>query len=367
MGLSVVQVAYALAPPVSPDAVGGAEQVMALLDAGLASAGHEVAMVAAPGSLTAGRLFPAASAPDGIDGPARFRALEVQAAALRAALAAARADVVHLHGTAFRRVLPPGGPPALATLHLAASQYRPDELRDPSVAFACVSEAQARALPPGVRVAAVVPNGVPLDVFRPDGAKEGYALVLARVCVEKGIAEALRAARRAGAPLVVGGQVFPYPEHRRYFDDEVRPLLDGSRRFVGPVGGREKRRLLARARCLVAASRVPETSSLVAMEALASGTPVVAYRAGALPEIVEDGATGFLVDGEADLADAIREAGRLSPASCRRAAEARFGAERVLAGYARLYRRLARRRNPSPPPGDPSTTPARRAGDARMS
>jgi CelD/BcsL family acetyltransferase involved in cellulose biosynthesis len=169
---------------------------------------------------------------------------------------------------------------------------------------------------------------VPLDAFRPATSKSSYALVLARICPEKGVAPALAAARRAGIPMIVCGAAFPYPDHLRYLEDEVRPLLDGERRFLGPVGRAEKAKLLAAARCLVVPSLAPETSSLVAMEALASGSPVVGRRTGALPEIVEDGLTGFLVDGDDELGEAIRDAARLAPAACRRAAERRFsGAE----------------------------------------
>jgi hypothetical protein len=119
----------------------------------------------------------------------------------------------------------------------------------------------------------------------------------------------------------------------------------------------EKARLLARARCLVVPSFAPETSSLVAMEALASGTPVVARRMGALPQVVEDGFTGFLVETVDDFADALREVGRLSGHACRRAAEARFSERAMVDRYRAAYARLARtgaiavrRARPRPPP-----------------
>ena len=105
----------------------------------------------------------------------------------------------------------------------------------------------------------------------------------------------LDAAAIASVPVLVGGQVFPYPDHERYFADEIAPRLTGTRCFLGPVAFARKRRLLTAARCLLIRCRVPEAISLVAMEALACGTPVIAFRAGALPKIIEDGRTGFLV------------------------------------------------------------------------
>ena len=143
--------------------------------------------------------------------------------------------------------------------------------------------------------------------------------------------------------LLVAGSVFPYPEHRAFFRDRVTPLLDRRRRWVGPVAGRAKARLLAQARCVVIASKARETSSLVAMEALAAGTPVVAYRSGALAEIVAHGRTGLIVDaGDVEgLAAAMREADRIDPAACRREAVARFSADRMIAAYFARYAELA--------------------------
>ena len=118
------------------------------------------------------------------------------------------------------------------------------------------------------------------------------------------------------------------------------PWADARRRFLGPVGLAAKARLLAAARCLVAPSLAAESSSLVAMEALASGTPVVAFPAGALAEIVEHGRTGFLVRGVEELAAALGDVGRLRAEDCRRAAEGRFDLRRTTAAYLALYERL---------------------------
>ncbi|HEU4631431.1 MAG TPA: glycosyltransferase, partial [Gemmatimonadaceae bacterium] len=112
-------------------------------------------------------------------------------------------------------------------------------------------------------------------------------------------------------------------------------------RFIGPVSARRKRRLLAAARCVVIPSLVPETSSLVAIEALASGTPVVAHPAGALAGIVDHGRTGFLVHDEAEMADAIAQAPGIDPAACRAAARERYAGARMSGEYLETYRRLA--------------------------
>jgi CelD/BcsL family acetyltransferase involved in cellulose biosynthesis len=202
--------------------------------------------------------------------------------------------------------------------------------------------------------------------------KRHFALALGRICPEKGFHLAVEAARRADMPLFIGGQVFPYPAHEQYFRDILHPRLDAWRRFLGPLGFTRKRRLLAMARCLLIPSQVPETSSLVAMEALACGTPVVAFRIGALPEVVEHGRTGFLVDSVEEMGDALQAVHTLRPEDCRRAAEERFSVEDMGRRYLSLYARLARhggtsaRRatwsGPAPgngPGGGPRPAPAR--------
>ena len=120
--------------------------------------------------------------------------------------------------------------------------------------------------------------------------------------------------------------------------------MDRLRRFIGPIGARRKRRLLSAARCLLVSSLVAETSSLAAREALAAGTPVIAHRSGALMDTVEHGKTGFLVSGEAEMAEAIRAADRIDPQECWRAARERFALEPMIAGYFQLYAQLARPR-----------------------
>jgi glycosyltransferase involved in cell wall biosynthesis len=141
-------------------------------------------------------------------------------------------------------------------------------------------------------------------------------------------------------PCLLAGKVFPYREHQEYFTSEVEPLLDEQCRFIGPVDELAKWSLLSRARCLLQASLAPETSSLVAMEALACGTPVIAFPSGALPEIVEDGRTGFIVHSAVEMADAIFAAEHLNPFHCLEAASSRFSLERMTQSYFKLYRKL---------------------------
>ena len=150
----------------------------------------------------------------------------------------------------------------------------------------------------------------------------------------------LRPLARAGIPLVLAGETFPYQTHVEYYEQKLRPHLSERIHFVGPVGLARKRRLLTGAQCLLVPSLAPETSSLVSMEALACGTPVIAYAQGALPEIVEHGRTGFIVNNVVEMADAIHRVGQIDPEECRRVARDRFSSDRMACDYMNLYEDL---------------------------
>jgi len=343
--LTVLSVAYPFAP-VSVDAVGGAEQVLAALDAALTRAGHRSVVVACAGSAVTGELVAIPAVRGVIDAAARARVHAALRAAMARVLASRAVDLVHLHGIDFADYLPPPGPPALATLHLPPEWYPQAALRPrrPGTFLHAVSAAQDRALcalaDPDV-VLDPVPNGVDVaGLGAARHARRRFALTLGRLCPEKGQHLALDAARRAGVRLLVAGAAFAYPAHQEYVEREICPRLDAGR-LLGPVGFARKRRLLSAARCLLIPSLAPETSSLVAMEAAACGTPVIAFPAGALPEIVEDGVTGFLVRDADGMTEAIARADAIDPEACRRVARARFPREVMAGAYLRLYERLA--------------------------
>jgi glycosyltransferase involved in cell wall biosynthesis len=336
--LTILQVAYPFAP-VGPDAVGGAEQILHQIDRALVRAGWNSVVIACAGSRIDGTLVPTPALPALLDDTAKHAAWRRHRHTIEEVIASQEIDVVHLHGVDFLEYLPRSKARVLATLHLPPDWYDAS-VYGLGIRLACVSQHQHAACPASSAEIAVIANGVDLDQFVV-ARKRRFALCLARICPEKGVHLALEAARLADMPFALGGQVFPYAAHEEYFRHRVAPLLDRRRRFLGPVGLRRKRRLLAAARCLLVPSEVSETSSLVAMEALASGTPVIAFRRGALPEIVEHGRTGFLVDSVEEMAAAIDEAGSLDPALCRATARRRFSAERMTADYLRLYREIA--------------------------
>ncbi len=330
--LTILSVAYPLAR-VGIDAV-----------AAIAKAGHHSMVVASEGSKVTGELIPVSLTRGPLDEANIAAARTRHRWAISQALRHRRVDLVHMHGFDFDAYLPPEGVPVLATLHCPADWYSAAALRPsrPRTYLNGVSARQHAMLGRNPRLLEPIENGVPVGAFSGSHRKRSFALMLARIAPEKGVHVALRAAKAAGLPLLVAGELFPYPGHGRYLVHDVEPLLDHHRRWIGPVGFARKRRLLAAARCLLVCSQVPETSSLVAREAMAAGTPVVALRRGALADVVDDGRTGFLVDDERALPDALRSVDALDPEVCRRTARERFDAGVMTRSYLRLYERLVR-------------------------
>jgi glycosyltransferase involved in cell wall biosynthesis len=343
MALTVLNVAYPFAP-VGRDSVGGAEQLLSQLDEALVRSGHRSIVVACEGSRSAGIQV---SVPR-VSG--NLHRVEIEAAqrrhreAIAVALSRWPIDVVHMHGVDFYTYLPPGDHPVLATLHLPIDWYPADAIapHQPNVWFNCVSRSQHATTRSNARMLPPIENGIAEDLFTVTRIKHRFALMLARVCPEKGIHLGITAAKRADIPLIIGGEVFPYAAHQRYFEAAVKPALDRRRRFIGPVGLPRKRRLLAMANCVLVPSLASETSSLVAREALACGTPVIAFARGALPETIEDGRTGFLVDDEVQMAQAIARVSEINSDACRRAARQRFSGERMVQQYLSVYQLLSR-------------------------
>ena len=338
MKLTVLNVAYPLAP-VGPDAVGGAEQVLTAIDEALGKSGHRSIVIAGRDSVVSGELI---SLPDftGVyDADAMRRARRHCGIAIQEALSRWSIDLVHLHGVDFHAYLPPPGVPVLATLHLPVSWYPSEIFRyeRPSTFLHCVSETQNRDCPPCGYLLPPIRNGVEIP-FAKRPMEGDYALAIGRICPEKGFHLAIEACTLAGIPLKLAGKVFPYEAHEKYFRDEVLPRLGNRHVYAGPVGREAKFGLYANARCLIVASTAPETSSLVALEALACGTPVIAFRNGALPEIITEGKTGFLVDTVEEMARAIARASEIDPEKCRQAVRTRFSIASMTERYLELYR-----------------------------
>jgi glycosyltransferase involved in cell wall biosynthesis len=334
---TILNVAFPLAP-VGPDAVGGAEQVLWMIDAGLTSRGYRSVVIACAGSELTQTLVPLPEPPSRLDESARRAAQASTRDAICEVLAAIPIDVIHLHGIDFHEYLPPDGPPALATLHLPTDWYPPAVFHPdrPGTFLNLVSHSQRRRLAIAANVR-VIENGVPIPELASSSQERNFVLSVGRICPEKNFHVAMLAAKRAQVPFILAGRLFGYEAHERYFSDQIVPLLDASCQFIGPVGLADKQMLLRRAGCLLVPSLAAETSSLVSMEAIACGTPVVAFPSGSLSEIVEHGRTGFLVNNMEEMCEAISQCRFLDSEECREAARRRFSAERMIQEYLDYY------------------------------
>lgn len=342
-GLTVMNIAYPFAP-VRQDTAGGAEQVLAMIDEALVTAGHGSVVVACAGSEVFGELIPLPRLRGLIDDRMKRYVYDELRKSVSIVLQRRHIDVIHMHGLDFDSYLPPPGIPALITLHLPTSWYSKAalETRRPDTYFNCVSRSQHSACLQSAALLPAVENGVQVERLAAAVGKRNFAVSLGRICIEKGFHLAVRASKMAGTGFILAGEVFRYESHERYFMQELLPLLRASGfRFAGPVDFARKRRLLTAARCLLVPSLVPETSSLVAMEALSCGTPVIAFASGALGEIIRHGKTGFLVKDEYEMAEAINSVDVIDPAECRAAARSRFSSERMTGEYLSVYARLA--------------------------
>ena len=341
MGHTVLSVAYPFSE-VGPDAIGGSEQILTELDRGLTAAGHTSVVIAASGSKVRGTLIAGPKAKDRLNDAIREAGQRMHKQLILEALARFPIDLIHMHSLDFHRYLPDSSIPILATLHLPPDWYPPEILRLKRRHFYlnCVSSTQRRACPNSPLLLPSIPNGVDVKRLGIKDSPRKFVLALGRICPEKCFHLALDAAKKARVPMVLAGQVFPYKSHLKYFREKIAPRLDRWRRFIGPVGFHQKRKLLSQARCLLVASSVAETSSLVTMEALACGTPVVAYRTGALPEIVDHERTGFLVSNIREMAEAIHQTAEIDPDNCRGAALTRFSSEAMVRSYLEVYDRI---------------------------
>jgi glycosyltransferase involved in cell wall biosynthesis len=331
--------------PTPPLLYGGIELVVDRLARGFSAAGHDVVLFATGDSTCP---VPRHHLLDVADGQRIGNSVTEMRHALAAyeCLRDAGCDVIHDHTLAG----PFLGPsivgndrvPILTTVHGPLATDLLDIYDHVAAAgrvgLLAVSHAQRRPAP-SLPFEAVIHHGIDADDFPVGTGDGGYALFLGRMSPDKGAHRAIEAARKARVPLVLAGKLREDAEHA-YFESEVRPLLGRDAEYVGEVPHDEKVRLLAGASALLFPIRWNEPFGLVMLEAMACGTPVLAFREGAAPEVVVDGVTGFLCDDEAHMAYCLARVDSLSRAECRRAVETTFSTARMAADHLEVFDRL---------------------------
>ena len=331
-----------IAPPwgaIPPSAYGGIEEMLDQLARGLERRGHDVVLFTTGESTcpVSRKWIYDVCKPDEIG----QSGVEIRHVVHAYEALGSDVDVVHdntllgpLYAWRYRDV------PVVTTNHGPFDETLEDLYRATAgrVALVAISHHQASTAN-GIPIEAVIHHGLDPTAFQVGSGGGGYMLFLGRMTPDKGAREAAQIARRAGVRLLMAGKMREPGEHQ-YYNACVKPLLGGDVEYVGEVSADEKLALLGGAAALVNPIRWPEPFGLVMIEALASGTPVLAFPEGAAPEIVAHGETGYLCDDEAAMTEQLDAVDELDRGACRAAFEQRFSADRMVDDYVQLFERV---------------------------
>jgi glycosyltransferase involved in cell wall biosynthesis len=325
--------------PVPPPGYGGTEVVVDQLARGIQAAGHDVLLCATADStcpVPIAATFPRAVGTAGLGSAPELS----HVIAGYAAVADWGADVVHDHTLVGPLYGTRTGIPIVTTNHGPFEGELAEYYRIIAEDVAVVAISRHHASTAGATpIAAVIYHGLDVDAITPGAGGGGFALFLGRMNPCKGADRAIRIAKAAGVPLKIASKL-QEPEEEAYFREAVEPLLGGSVEFLGEVGAAPKDELLADAMCLLNPVNWAEPFGMVMAEALAHGTPVLAMPCGSVPELIDDGITGFIRGTEQQLSEALPEVSRLNRTLCRQAAVERFSTGRMVDDHLALYRRV---------------------------
>jgi glycosyltransferase involved in cell wall biosynthesis len=329
---------------VPPKLYGGTERVVSYLTEALVDQGHEVTLFATGDSATRARLV--AGWPRGLrlDGRSHEHEAPHQQQLAEVVRLRDQFDVIHFH-TDFRQaeLVRRYRIPSITTLHGRLDLPEMVEaVRDfPELPLVSISHAQ-RAPVPGANWLATVQHGLPRKLFHGQAGRGHYLAFLGRISPEKRCDRAIEIAKRLNLPLRIGAKVDPMDQ--AYYAERIEPLMAHPLvKFVGEIAEREKDEFLGNALALLFPIDWPEPFGLVMIEAMACGTPVVAFRHGSVPEVLEDGVTGFIVDNIDDAVAATARCAQLDRRRIRARFEQRFSADRMAQDYRRVYEQVRHR------------------------
>jgi len=340
--MRILQVAP-LIERVPPVAYGGTERVVSYLTDTLVDLGHDVTLIASGDSITNARLVAASPRALRLDesciDPLAHEIREVELVARMAE----QFDLVHFHtGFLHMPIAKRLRVPNVTTLHgrLDVADLVPlmEEFRD--LPLVSISDAQRQPLE-GMNWQGTVYHGLPPDLLPFNPAGGDYLAFVGRISPEKRADRAIALAKQAGMPLRIAAKVDP--ADAQYFEREIQPLLEHPGvSFLGELADDDKAALLGGARALLFPIDWPEPFGMVVIEALSCGTPVIAWNHGSVPELIESGVTGWIIESEEAGVEAIAQLDRIDRRACRAAFEQRFAAERMARDYVQIYEHLLR-------------------------
>jgi glycosyltransferase involved in cell wall biosynthesis len=338
--MRIAQVAP-LTEAIPPRLYGGTERVVSWLTEELIEQGHDVTLFASGDSITSATLesvWPKALRFDpSVRDPNALHISMLEQVRLRAA----EFDILHFHLDYYPfSAFSCQSTPFLTTLHgrLDLPEHQIVFRTFPSAPVISISDAQRKPVPYAGWIR-TIHHGLPEKLLMPRPVKPSYLAFLGRICPEKAVDHAIRIAARAGLPLKIAAKVDKVDIE--YHEEHIKPLIRSpSVEYIGEIADAEKSDFLSGAVALLVPIAWPEPFGLVMIEAMACGTPVIAYSAGSVPEVVEDGVTGFIVKDEAAAVAAVEQAQRLSRTRIRRRFEERFTARRMAEDYLDVYQEL---------------------------
>jgi glycosyltransferase involved in cell wall biosynthesis len=338
--MRIAQVAP-LAEAVPPKLYGGTERVVSWLTEELVAQGHDVTLFASADSVTEARLVPCCE--QGL----RLAGVRDHLATMLVMLSTVRRraadfDVIHFHCDLLQQPLFEDiQHRTLTTMHgrLDLPDFMPVYEAFPGMPFVSISDHQRHPMPAATNWLATIHHGLPPDLIPFEPRPGSYLAFLGRICPDKRLDRAIEIAKRAGLPLKVAAKVDPYDE--KYFTEVIAPLLhDPLIEFIGEVGDDGKPAFLGGASALLFPIDWPEPFGLVMIEAMSAGTPVIAWRNGSVPEVIEPGKSGFIVESIDAAVQAVAAALQLDRRTVRARFEARFTAERMARRYLDLYEKI---------------------------
>ncbi|HEY0422427.1 MAG TPA: glycosyltransferase family 4 protein [Rhodopila sp.] len=337
-----------LTESVPPRTYGGTERVVSYLTEELMAMGHDVTLFASGDSQTTAKLEAVWPCALRFDTTLRDFMAPQMLLIEKICQQAHNFDVLHCHLDYWPfSVLSRQPTPFLTTLHgrLDLPELTPVYDCFGDAPLVSISDAQRRPLP-RANFVSTIHHGLPPDLLTPQPMQRDYLAFLGRICPEKSPDRAIRIARAAGMKLKIAAKIDRCD--REYFETTIRPMIDGDQvEMIGEIGEAEKPAFLSGAKALLLPIDWPEPFGLVMIEAMACGTPTIAFPAGSVPEVIDHGLTGYIVHDEAEAVGAVSRLDRLPTAAIRDRFEQRFTARRMAEDYVALYRRMAVKSRPA--------------------
>ncbi len=330
-----------LTEAVPPKLYGGTERVISWLTEELVALGHDVTLFASGDSVTSARLEPMWPTALRLDGSVRDPNALHMTMIEQVCRRAREFDLLHFHLDYYPfSAMSRQSTPFLSTLHgrLDLPEHQPVFETFSAIPVVSISNAQRRPAPGANWIASVL-HGMPENLLRPQPAMPSYLAFLGRISPEKRVDRAIHIAERCGLKIKIAAKIDAVDQD--YFNDEIRPLLAKPHvEYVGEINDSQKSEFLSAAIALIVPIDWPEPFGLVMIEAMACGAPVIAFNRGSVPEVIEDGVTGFVVEDETSAVGAVRQLSRLSRQVIRKRFEERFTARRMAKDYLACYRMM---------------------------